>query len=58
MKTGNPNAPGFGTWNLATASNVNAVQIGNGNAASVAVAGCTTDFWGTKVPYDYQVYDI
>jgi carboxylesterase type B len=57
VKTGNPNAGSYGTWNQATSSSVNAIQLGN-NGASVAVAGCSSGFWGGSVPYDYQVYDL
>jgi carboxylesterase type B len=57
MLNGSPNASNYNNWKASTTTSVNAVQLGN-NGALAAVGGCTPDFWGAAVLYDYQIYGI
>jgi carboxylesterase type B len=57
-KTGSPNPSGYPTWPQATTTDVKTIVLGNGSGAAAPVGGCIPDFWGTAVPYDYQVYGL
>jgi carboxylesterase type B len=57
VKNGSPNTSPYPNWSPASSTNANAVQLG-GNDSSVTVGGCTPNFWGDAVPYDYQVYGL
>lgn len=56
LNTGNPNAPGLPQWNTVSSSSTNAILLGGSGPAPIAA--CTPSFWGSSVPYDYQVYDL
>lgn len=56
LNNGNPNANGFASWNAATTSNVHALTLGG--SGEVAPGGCDPSFFGSQIPYDYQVFDI
>ncbi|ETW86173.1 Carboxylesterase [Heterobasidion irregulare TC 32-1] len=58
LHTGNPNPSGSSltTWSPATTSNISALLFGGEGAASEGA--CDPRFWGSQVPYDYQVFGI
>lgn len=56
LNTGNPNSPVFAQWNTASSSSTNAILLGGSGPAPIDA--CTPSFWGSAVPYDYQVYDL
>ncbi|THH19472.1 hypothetical protein EW146_g1706 [Bondarzewia mesenterica] len=58
LSTGNPNPSGSSltSWLPATTSNITAMLFGGEGAAPVGA--CEPSFWGSKVQYDYQVFDI
>ncbi|EIW84838.1 alpha beta-hydrolase [Coniophora puteana RWD-64-598 SS2] len=58
MANGNPNPSGssYTSWQAATSSDVNAINLGSSGLTDVGA--CTTSFWGASVQYDYQVYSI
>lgn len=56
LNTGNPNASGFAQWNPASSSSTNAILLGGSGPAPIDA--CTPSFWGSAVPYDYQVYGL
>lgn len=56
LNAGNPNASGFAQWNAASSSSANAILLGGSGPAPIDA--CTPSFWGSAVPYDYQVYGL
>ena len=53
---GSPNAAGAETWIPAAGNNTNALVLG-GSGGQAAVGACDPSFWGSQVPYDYQLFD-
>ncbi|KAJ7210086.1 alpha/beta-hydrolase [Mycena pura] len=60
LATNSPNIPGLQPWRPATPTDVPALQLGNKSAPDglVSVDACAPTFWGDRVPYDYQLFDI
>lgn len=56
LNTGNPNAAGLARWNTASSSSTNAILLGGSGPAPIDA--CTPNFWGSAVPYDYQLYGL
>jgi len=56
LTTGDPNARGLEQWNTANSSLTNAILLGGSGPAPIDA--CTPSFWGSAVPYDYQVYGL
>lgn len=56
MNTGVPNASGYATWEEAnTDDDIHVLLLGGSGEADLGT--CTTDYWGSYVQYDYQVFD-
>ncbi|KAF8517588.1 alpha/beta-hydrolase [Hysterangium stoloniferum] len=53
IRTNNPNANGYATWQPSTSTDAKALNLGG--QAPIAVGACTPTFWGQEVPFDYQV---
>jgi hypothetical protein len=56
LSSGNPNAHGVPVWTPTTTTDVHAILLGGTGEAPVGA--CEPSFWGQKVPFDYQVFDI
>ncbi|KAI0362461.1 alpha/beta-hydrolase [Trametes cingulata] len=56
LHNGDPNASGFAAWNVAGTDNVNAINLGAPGMATVGA--CNTSYWGSFVPFDYQVFNL
>ncbi|CAK5277677.1 unnamed protein product [Mycena citricolor] len=60
LATGNPNGAGLASWSAAEASDVHPLELGTAAASDglYPTGACDPSFWGSAVPYDYQVYGI
>ncbi|KAI0032826.1 alpha beta-hydrolase [Vararia minispora EC-137] len=56
LHTGNPNptSGGYATWDAATSTDIPALLLGG--SGLVSAGACAIDFWGRKIPYDYQLW--
>jgi carboxylesterase type B len=56
LYTGNPNPStgGHATWQAASSTDVPALLLGGTGLADVGA--CTPNFWGSQIPYDYQLW--
>lgn len=56
LSSENPNANGAATWTPVSGNNTNALAFG-GSGGAAPVGACDPGFWGSAVPFDYQLFN-